>query len=330
MTALVSMARAVGAVWARQVLESRHDPIEVVVDHPLDDVAPVASLAVGLGLGRLQVTLTGAAAADQAALQILGWNRPGNPSFVVADASHPPALHAPARSWERTWTTCARQHLANLDGAPDWPDLEKTLADPSGPVVAPGYRGWPRDIPTEVLLPALAQTSAWGFRGVVRLDPAQVHQLATVLDGIQAEGLALVVLLTGRPQPLPSTLADWWVLAPADGPDLIAALIAATSMPHCCLIWLPEDAAPVGLPDDGDWDWGGGRWWQRPGAEDPELAIVCLRHQLGLAQARAQALAAVGRSAGILLATSLQPLPWPARCCRDCEVIEPWPGARPD
>jgi hypothetical protein len=178
-------------------------------------------------------------------------------------------------------------------------------------VVANLANGWREQPPGPVLACALAQLAGEGRRVCWRL-PSNTD-LKPWLDALQQvgrRGLPLKLLISASDLPARpnlATLVGWWVLVPADTAEAAAMFTYALECEEPVIIGLVP-GIPVALPS-----WparqayhpGRGRWLSSGGL----ATLVCDQRTLPVVAAAAMALAQASLPVGVLLCSSVLPVP---------------------
>jgi hypothetical protein len=178
-------------------------------------------------------------------------------------------------------------------------------------VVANLAAPWREQPPGPVLLAALGQLAAEGRRVCWRIPTGtDLRPYFDVLHHIGRRGLPLKLLIAASDLPSRPSLASlvgWWVLVPTDAPEAAAMLAHALDTEDAVLIGLLP-SVPVMLPpwpEQHAFVPGSGRWL-RPGGD---ATLVCDHRTVAVAAAAATTLAHDGVQVGVLICTSLMPLP---------------------
>lgn len=282
-----------------------------------------AALAVRMHLTALTLVMVGCEASSLAPLVDLGWRREGAGPLVRSCPSLDVAALPPSTDLRREWPPVNLRTL--LPGAlPPWP-VDVTSLPPAAAsdwlawlatrepdlVVANLASGWRDQVPGPAVLCALAQLAGEGRRVCWRLPSGiDLKQWLEALQQIGRRGLGLKLLvnandLPSRPHLAP--LVGWWVLVPADTREAAAMLAYALSSEDPMLIGLPP-TIPLVLPawsEQQAYHPGHGRWLVHGGV----ATLVCDHRTLSVAGAAVGLLSDQGQRAGLLLCTSLLPLP---------------------
>ncbi len=282
-----------------------------------------AALAVRLRLRALTLVVVGSDPGVLAPLITLGWSREGTGPLVNLSPPLAAAYVSPAIDLRREWPPVNLRTL--LPGAlPPWP-VDATSLPPAAAsdwlawlaarepdvVVANLAAGWRDQVPGPAMLCALAQLAGEGRRVCWRL-PSGIN-LKLWLDALQQigrRGLGLKLLMNANdlpPRPHLAPLVGWWVLVPADTREAAAMLAFALSCEDPILIGLPQ-TIPLALPpwaEQQAYHPGHGRWLVHGGV----ATLVCDHRTLSVASAAAALLNNGGQRVGVLLCTSVLPLP---------------------
>ncbi len=282
-----------------------------------------AALAVRLHLTTLTLVVVGGSAALIAPLIDLGWRRDGAGPLVCLSPPLDAASLPPASDLRREWPPVNLRTL--LPGAlPPWPVDAASLplaaasdwlawmaAREPDLVVANLAAGWRDQVPGAAVLGALAQLAGEGRRVCWRLPSGiDVKPWLDALQQIGRRGLGIKLLMNANdlpPRPHLAPLIGWWVLVPADTRETAAMLAFALSCEDPVVIGLPP-TVPSALPpwaDQQAFHPGHGRWLVHGGA----ATVVCDYRTLSVANAAVTLLAEAGHRVGVLLCTSLVPLP---------------------
>lgn len=282
-----------------------------------------AALAVRMHLTGLTLVVVGGDAALVAPLVDLGWRQEGAGPHVRVCPPLEAASLPPPTDLRREWPPVNLR--TQLPGAlPPWP-VDVTSLPPAAAsdwlawlsarepdvVVANLAAGWRDQVPGPAVLCALAQLAGEGRRVCWRL-PSGID-LKAWLDALQQigrRGLGLKLLMNAHdlpPRPHLAPLVGWWVLVPADTREAAAMLAYALSSEDPVLIGLPP-TIPLELPpwpDHQAYHPGHGRWLVHGGV----ATLVCDHRTLVMAGAAAALLSEAGVRVGVLLCTSVLPLP---------------------
>ncbi len=281
------------------------------------------SMAVRLQLASLTLAVIGSDPAVMAPLLALGFAARGPGPVVRLFAPLEAASLPPAADVRREWQPVHMRTL--LPGTlPPWPLDAASLPTAAASdwlawlairepdlVVVNLAAGWREQIPGPALVCALAQLAAEGRRVCWRLPSGT--DLRPWLDALQQvgrRGLALKLLINANdlpPRANLATLNGWWVMVPAD--TLEAAAMFAHALDH-------EDPVLMGLipslpvvlpawPPRQAYHPGRGRWLNVGAA----ATLACDQRTVAVAAAAAAALAQEGVLVGVLLCTSVLPLP---------------------
>ena len=316
-----------GAACGAAFMENqRHGHVVVLLPtRALQDeqVRGAAHLAVRLALKKMTLVIVGTDVSDSDWLIEVGWSRTGD-GLVVRHLLPPTASFAvaPARLREEHQPV----HLASLlpGDLPAWPvdDLSVPLASIADwlswialrephVVVADIATPWRNVAPSAVLLAALAQLASEGRRVCWRVPTGTslFPWLAVMHDiGRRGHGIKLIVAARDLPnRPQLAALTGWWVLVPNDVGEAAAMLAFTLACDDPVLLALPA-AMPVPLPT-----WiagqaylpGSGRWL----CHGPQATIVCDYRTLIAATQAATELSREGIHAGVLICSTLIPLP---------------------
>jgi hypothetical protein len=286
-------------------------------------VLAAAALAVRLQLRALTLVVVGGDAGTLTPLLSLGWSRADTGPLVVQSPPLEAGSLSPAIDLRREWPPVNLRTI--LPGAlPPWP-LDVTSLPPAAAsdwlawmaarepdvVVANLATGWRDQAPGPAMLCALAQLAGEGRRVCWRLPSGS--DLKPWLDALQQigrRGLGLKLLMNASdlpPRPHLAPLVGWWVLVPADTREAAAMLAFALSCEDPILIGLPQ-AIPLALPpwsEQQAYHPGHGRWLIHGGV----ATLVCDHRTLSVASAAAALLNNSGQRVGVLLCTSVLPLP---------------------
>lgn len=284
---------------------------------------PAAALAIRLQLKALTLVVVGSDPTVLAPLVDLGWRREGTGPLVALS----PPLEAPllpaATDLRREWPPVNLRTL--LPGAlPPWP-VDVTSLPPAAAsdwlawlairepdvVVANLAAGWRDQVPGPAVLCALAQLAGEGRRVCWRLPSGiDLRPWLDALQQIGRRGLGLKLLMNANdlpPRPHLAPLVGWWVLVPGDVREAAAMLAYALSSEDPMLIGL-SPTVPLALPpwpEQQAYHPGHGRWLVHGGV----ATLVCDHRTLAVAGAAAALLGAGGQRVGVLLCTSVLPLP---------------------
>jgi hypothetical protein len=317
------LAAACGAAVAE---EPRGGRVTVVVSaSALTDPALTAAANMAV---RLHVTvLTLVVVTNDAALIMplidLGWRRAGAGPVVMTFAPLDGASLPPMIKKRQEWQPV---HLRTLlpGTLPPWPVDGASLPPAAASdwlawlairepdvVVANLAAGWREQPPGPILLCALAQLAGEGRRVCWRLPSGT--DLRPWLDAMQEvgrRGLALKLLVNANdlpPRPHLAPLTGWWVMVPADTNEAAAMMAHALDSEDPVVIGLIP-TIPVMLPP---WSAkqayhpGRGRWLKHGDA----ATLVCDQRTLSVTAAAAVILGNEGVQLGVLLCTSVLPLP---------------------
>lgn len=284
---------------------------------------PAAALAVRLHVTALTLVVVGADPAVIAPLADLGWRREGAGPLVRWCPPLESASLPPASDLRCEWPPVHLRTLLPGALAP-WP-VDATSLPPAAAsdwlawlaarepdlVVANLAAGWRDQVPGPAVLGALAQLAGEGRRVCWRLPSGiDLKPWLEVLQQIGRRGLGLKLLMNANdlpPRPYLAPLIGWWVLVPADTREAAAMLAFALACEDAVLLGLPPSVAP-GLPawpDQQAYHPGHGRWLIHGGAG----TLVCDHRTLQVALAAAMLLAQADQHVGVLLCTSMLPLP---------------------
>jgi hypothetical protein len=157
----------------------------------------------------------------------------------------------------------------------------------------------------------LAQLAGEGRRVCWRLPSGiDLKPWLEALQQIGRRGLGLKLLVNANdlpPRPHLAPLVGWWVLVPADTREAAAMFAYALSCEDPVLIGLPA-TVPLPLPhwaEQQAYHPGHGRWLVHGGV----ATLVCDHRTLEMAGEAVTALAESGHRVGLLLCTSVLPLP---------------------
>lgn len=282
-----------------------------------------ATLAVRLHATALMLAVVGGDDAMLAPLIELGWRREGAGPLVRRCAPLDAASLPPGTDLRREWPPV---HLRTLlpGMLPPWP-VDGTSLPPAAAsdwlawlasrepdlVVVNLANGWREQPPGPLLAAALAQLAGEGRRVCWRLPSnTDLKPWLDALQQIGRRGLPLKLLINANDLPARpnlATLVGWWVLAPADTAESAAMLAYALECEEPVIIGLVP-TIPVVLPP-----WparqayhpGRGRWLSSGQA----ATLVCDHRTLPVVSAAALALAQAGIAIGVLLCTSVLPVP---------------------
>lgn len=282
-----------------------------------------AALAVRLRLTALTLVVVGSDEAGLAPLVDLGWRRDGAGPLVRPCPPLEAAALPPSTDLRREWPPVNLRTL--LPGAlPPWP-IDATSLPPAAAsdwlawlsarepelVVANLAAGWRDQVPGPAVLCALAQLAGEGRRVCWRLPSGiDLKPWLEALQQIGRRGFGLKLLMNANdlpPRPHLAPLVGWWVLVPADTREAAAMLAYALSCEDPVLIGLPA-TIPVPLPVWGEqqaYHPGHGRWLVHGGV----ATLVCDHRTLPVAGEAVTDLAGEGQRVGLLLCTSVLPLP---------------------
>jgi hypothetical protein len=289
-----------------------------------DPLVPAAvALAVRLHLGILTIAVVGDDATVIAPLVALGCTQDGDGPRVRWFAPVEAASLPPSTDVRREWQPV---HLRTLlpGTLPPWPVDAASLPPAAASdwlawlairepdlVVVNLAAGWREQVPGPTLVCALAQLAAEGRRVCWRLPSGT--DLRPWLDALQEvgrRGLGLKLLINANDLPPRANLAalsGWWVMVPADTLEAAAMLAHALDSEDPVLMGLVPQL-PVALPA-----WparqayhpGRGRWLVTGGT----VTLCCDQRTVAVAAAAVALLAKDGIQAGLLLCTSVLPLP---------------------
>lgn len=282
-----------------------------------------ATLAVRLHATALTVAVVGGEAATIAPLIDLGWRHEGAGPLVRHCAPLDAASLPPSLEVRREWPPV---HLRTLQPGmlPPWP-VDNTSLPPAAAsdwlawlasrepdlVVVNLAAGWREQAPGPALACALAQLAGDGRRVCWRLPSGtDLRPWLDALHQVGRRGLPLKLLVNANDLPARPSLAPlvgWWVLVPADTAEAAAMLAYALECEDPVIIGLGP-TIPVVLPP-----WpprqayhpGRGRWLAHGGV----VTLICDQRTLPVAAAAAVKLAADSLTVGVLLCTSVLPIP---------------------
>lgn len=282
-----------------------------------------AALAVRLHATALTLAVVGGDDAVLAPLVELGWRHDGAGPLLRRCMPLDAASLPPNTEVRREWPPV---HLRTLlpGMLPPWP-VDSTSLPPAAAsdwlawlasrepdlVVVNLANGWREQPPGPALVCALAQFAGEGRRVCWRL-PSNTD-LKPWLDALQQvgrRGLPLKLLVNANDLPARpnlATLVGWWVLVPADTAEAAAMFAYALECEEPVIIGLVP-GIPVALPP-----WparqayhpGRGRWLSSGGV----ATLVCDQRTLPVVAAAALALAQAALPIGVLLCTSVLPVP---------------------
>ncbi len=253
----------------------------------------------------------------------LGWRRAGaGPvamTFAPLDGASLPPMTKKRQEWQPV-------HLRTLlpGTLPPWPVDGASLPPAAASdwlawlairepdvVVANLAAGWREQPPGPTLLCALAQLAGEGRRVCWRLPSGtDLHPWLEAMQEVGRRGLAIKLLINANdlpPRPHLAPLTGWWILVPADTNEAAAMMAHALDSEDPVVIGLPP-TIPVMLPP-----WpakqayhpGRGRWLKHGAA----ATLVCDQRTLSVTAAAAVILGNEGVQLGVLLCTSVLPLP---------------------
>ena len=317
------LAAACGAAVAE---EQRGGRVVVVVPaSALSDPALLvaAHMAVRLHVTTLTLAVVTTDPAIIAPLIELGWRRAGAGPVVLTFAPVDGASFPPMTKKRQEWQPV---HLRTLlpGTLPPWPVDGASLPPAAASdwlawlairepdlVVANLAAGWREQIPSPALLCALAQLAGEGRRVCWRVPTGtDVRPWLDAMQEIGRRGLALKLLVNANdlpPRPHLAPLTGWWVMVPADTNEAAAMMAHALDSEDPVVIGLPP-TIPVMLPP-----WpakqayhpGRGRWLKH----GDTATLVCDQRTLSVTAAAAVILGNEGVQLGVLLCTSVLPLP---------------------
>ncbi len=286
-------------------------------------VLVAATMAVRLHLTGLTLVLVSADPAVSAQFIELGFSHAGAGPRVQVFAPLDAASLPPTLDVRREWPPVHMRTL--LPGTfPPWP-LDSASLPPAAAgdwlawlavrepdlVVVNLAAGWREQPPGPALVCALAQLAGEGRRVCWRLPSGT--DLRPWLDALQQvgrRGLALKLLINANdlpPRPSLASLHGWWVMVPADTLEAAAMFAHALDTEDPVLLGLIP-SIPVVLPP-----WparqayhpGRGRWLCLGDA----ATLACDQRTVAVAAATAALFAQEGIRLGLLLCTSVLPLP---------------------
>lgn len=282
-----------------------------------------AALAVRLQINALTLVMVGCDAAALAPLVDLGWRRDGAGPLIRPC----PPLDAPVlpsiTDLRREWPPVNLRTL--LPGTlPPWP-VDVTSLPPAAAsdwvawlaarepdlVVANLAAGWRDQVPGPAVLCALAQLAGEGRRVCWRLPSGiDLKVWLEALQQIGRRGLGLKLLMNANdlpPRPHLAPLVGWWILVPADTREAAAMLAYALSCEEPVVIGLPPTTASALPPwsEQQAYHPGHGRWLVHGGV----ATLVCDHRTLSVTAEAASLLSESGQHVGVLLCTSVLPLP---------------------
>jgi hypothetical protein len=295
-------------------------PLSALKDALLD---AAAALAVRMHASALTMVVVGGEWSHLARLIDLGWHTDGAGPLLRLCAPLDAASLPPTTEVRREWPPVNLRTL--LPGMlPPWP-VDSTSLPPAAAsdwlawlasrepdmVVVNLASGWREQAPGPALACALAQLAGDGRRVCWRL-PSNTD-LKPWLDALQQvgrRGLPLKLLVNANDLPARphlATLVGWWVLVPADTAEAAAMLAFALTCEEPVIIGLVS-TIPVTLPP-----WparqayhpGRGRWLLSGGS----ATLVCDQRSLPVVAAAALALGQASTPVGVLLCTSVLPMP---------------------
>jgi hypothetical protein len=317
------LAAACGAAVAEEPRGGR--VVVVVPASALSDPALLvaAHMAVRLHVTTLTLAVVSTDPAIIAPLIELGWRRAGAGPVVLTFAPRDGASLPPTLKKRQEWQPV---HLRTLlpGTLPPWP-VDGASMPPAAAsdwlawlairepdlVVANLAAGWREQIPSPALLCALAQLAGEGRRVCWRVPTGtDVRPWLDAMQEIGRRGLALKLLVNANdlpPRPQLAPLTGWWILVPADTNEAAAMMAHALDSEDPVVIGLTP-TIPVMLPP-----WpakqayhpGRGRWLKHGAA----ATLVCDQRTLSVTAAAAIVLGNEGVQLGVLLCTSVLPLP---------------------
>ena len=328
----VLLASACGAAMAEEPRGGR--VLAVVPASALSDPALLAAATLAVRLHATALTL--AVVTDGPVVPVvpgdsaiitplieLGWRHAGAGPVVLAFAPGDGALIPPLTKKRHEWQPV---HLRTLlpGTLPPWPVDGASLPPAAASdwlawlairepdlVVANLAAGWREQPPGPALLCALAQLAGEGRRVCWRVPSGtDVRPWLDAMQEIGRRGLALKLLVNANDLPLRPHLAPltgWWVMVPADTNEAAAMMAHALDSEDPVMIGLPP-TIQVKLPP-----WpakqayhpGRGRWLKTGAA----ATLVCDQRTLAVTAAAAVVLGNDGVHLGVLLCTSVLPLP---------------------
>ena len=317
------LAAACGAAVAE---EQRGGRVTVIVPaSALTDPALMvaANMAVRLHVTVLTLVVVTNDAALITPLIDLGWRRGGAGPVVMTFAPLEGASLPPMIPKRQEWQPV---HLRTLlpGTLPPWPVDSASLPPAAASdwlawlairepdvVVANLAAGWREQPPGPTLLCALAQLAGEGRRVCWRLPSGtDLRPWLAAMQDVGRRGLAIKLLINANdlpPRPHLAPLAGWWILVPADTNEAAAMMAHALDSEDPVVIGLTP-TIPVMLPP-----WpakqayhpGRGRWLKHGAA----ATLVCDQRTLSVTAAAVVILGNEGVQLGVLLCTSVLPLP---------------------